>query len=162
MSAPRVGIGFDTHRLVPDRPLLLGGVRIEYELGLSGHSDGDALAHGFIDALLGAAGLGDIGELYPDDDSQFEGADSMQLLSDTYGRVTDLNLRLGNADATILAGAPRLGPFRDAIRNSLSTALRSEPGRVNVKFKTPEALGALESAPFIAAQVIVLLEPAKD
>ncbi len=162
MSTPRVGIGFDSHRLVPDRPLLLGGVRIEYELGLLGHSDGDVLAHGLIDALLGAAGLGDIGELYPDDDSRFEGTDSMHLLSDTYGRVTALNLRLGNADATLLAGAPRLGPFRDAIRDSISTALHSEPGQVNVKFKTPEALGALESAPFIAAQVIVLLEPAKD
>ena len=162
MSTSRVGIGFDSHRLVPGRPLLLGGVRIEYELGLLGHSDGDVLVHGLIDALLGAAGLGDIGELYPDDDSRFEGMDSMRLLSDTYGRVTALNLRLGNADATILAGAPRLGPFRDAIRNSLSTALYSEPGQVNVKFKTPEALGALESAPFIAAQVIVLLEPAKD
>ena len=159
MTEPRVGLGFDSHALVSGRPLLLGGVKIEHELGLSGHSDGDVLAHALIDALLGAAGLGDIGQHYPEGDRQFEGADSMRLLADTYAEVNALNLRLGNADATILASAPRLGPFRDAIRESLSTALQSEPGRVNVKFKTLEALGPLESAPFIAAQVIVALQP---
>ena len=159
MTEPRVGLGFDSHALVSGRPLLLGGIKIEHELGLSGHSDGDVLTHALIDALLGAAGLGDIGQHYPDGDQRFEGVDSMRLLADTYAEVNALSLRLGNADATILAGAPRLGPFRDAIRESLSTALQSEPGRVNVKFKTPEALGPLESAPFIAAQVIVALWP---
>jgi 2-C-methyl-D-erythritol 2,4-cyclodiphosphate synthase len=158
MTNQRVGLGFDSHRLVPGPALLLGGIRIDHDLGLSGHSDGDVLTHALIDALLGATGLGDIGQHYPDTDDRFKDANSMDLLADTYGKVGALSLRLGNADATIIAGAPRLGFYRDAIRESLSTVLHSEPERVNIKFKTPEALGPLESAPFIAAQVIVSLQ----
>ena len=160
MTQPRIGAGFDSHQLVSDRPLVLGGVRIEHELGLLGHSDGDVLTHALIDAVLGAAGLGDIGQHFPDDDVAYQGADSVRLLADVYGRVRERRLRLGNVDATILAGAPRLGPFRDAIRENLSNTLDSEPERVNVKFKTPEGLGLLESAGFMAAHVVVLLEPA--
>ena len=160
MIGPRVGLGFDSHPLVAGRALVLGGVRIEYELGLLGHSDGDVLTHATIDALLGAAGLGDIGQHYPEDDERFDGADSMRLMADTHGKLSALSVRLGNVDATILASAPRLGPFRGAIRESLSAALHCESGCVNVKFKTPEALGPLESARFIAAQVIVSLVPA--
>ncbi len=153
-------MGFDSHRLVPDRPLILGGVPIEHPLGLLGHSDGDVLTHAVIDAMLGAAGLGDIGQHFPDDDAAYENADSVRLLIQAHGAVNERRLRLGNVDATILAGAPRLDPFRDAIRKNLSAALDSEPDRVNVKFKTPEGLGFLESTGFMAAHVVVLLEPA--
>ena len=154
----RVGLGFDSHPLVEGRRLLLGGVHIDHPTGLQGHSDGDALAHALTDALLGAAGLGDIGGLFPPDDPQFRDADSMELLRRAYEMVRDRGLRLGNADATIYADAPRLGPYRDALCASLAETLRTDRERLNVKFKTLEGLGPLSGASFIAAHVIVLLE----
>ena len=161
MAALRVGLGFDSHALVADRPLILGGVRIEHERGLLGHSDGDALAHALIDALLGAAGLGDIGHHFPSTDPAYKDADSMDLLRRAADMVEERQLRLGNADATLYADAPRLGPYRDAMIQSLAMNLRIEPNKLNLKFKTLEGLplgGAASGADVIAAHVIVALE----
>ena len=160
MTFARVGLGFDSHPLVPGRLLRLGGVLVEHDRGLLGHTDGDVLAHALIDALLGAAGLGDIGEFFPPEDPGYKDADTMGLLRQAYASVVAGGLRLGNADATIYANAPRLGPYRDAIRASLSEALGTEPSRVNAKFKTTEGLDPLEGVAFIAAHVIVSLQPA--
>jgi 2-C-methyl-D-erythritol 2,4-cyclodiphosphate synthase len=156
----RVGLGFDSHPLVPRRRLLLGGVRIDHPQGLSGHSDGDALAHALTDALLGAAALGDIGQHFPASEPRYKDADSMALLKETYGLVLERGLRLVNADATIYADAPRLGPYREAMCASLAEALHTEKARMNVKFKTLEGLTPPSAAPFIAAHVIVSLESA--
>ncbi len=163
MASIRVGLGFDSHPLVEGRALILGGVRIEHDRGLLGHSDGDTLAHALTDALLGAAALGDIGQHFPDTDPAFRDADSMELL----GRAADLargrQLRLGNADATLYADMPRLDPYRDAMIESLAACLRVEQGRLNLKFKTLEGLplgGRAGGADVIAAHVIVALEDA--
>lgn len=160
MAAVRVGLGFDSHALVEGRALILGGVRIEYALGLHGHSDGDALAHALTDALLGAAGLGDIGQHFPSTDPAYKDADSMELLRRSMDLVEAAQLRLGNADATLYADAPRLGPYRDAMIQSLAMKLRVEPDQLNLKFKTLEGLplGSVEGAAVIAAHVIVALE----
>lgn len=160
MAAVRVGLGFDSHPLVEGRALILGGVRIEHTRGLHGHSDGDVLAHALTDALLGAAGLGDIGQHFPSDDAAYKDADSMELLRRAMDMVEAGQLRLGNADATLYADAPRLGPYRDAIIQSLAMKLRIEPDKLNLKFKTLEGLplGGAEGASFIAAHVIVALE----
>lgn len=157
----RVGLGFDSHPLVKGRALLLGGIAIDYPLGLQGHSDGDVLAHALTDALLGAAALGDIGSLFPPDDAAYAGADSIDLLRQAYAKVEGLSLRLGNADATIYADAPRLGPYRESMCESLGSALHVNLERVNVKFKTLEglaSLGGAEEGALIAAHVIVALE----
>ena len=161
MAAMRVGLGFDSHPLVAGRALILGGVRIEHALGPLGHSDGDALAHALTDALLGAAGLGDIGQHFPSDDPAYKDADSMELLRRAMDMVEARQLRLGNADATLYADAPRLGPYRDAMINSLAMSLRVEPNKLNLKFKTLEGLplgSAAGGADVIAAHVIVALE----
>ena len=161
MAAMRVGLGFDSHPLVAGRALILGGVRIEHTLGPLGHSDGDALAHALTDALLGAAGLGDIGQHFPSDDPAYKDADSMELLRRAMDMVEARQLRLGNADATLYADAPRLGPYRDAMINSLAMSLRVEPNKLNLKFKTLEGLplgSASGGADVIAAHVIVALE----
>ena len=160
MAGVRVGLGFDSHALVEGRALILGGTRIEYALGLHGHSDGDVLAHALTDALLGAAGLGDIGQHFPSTDPAYKDADSMELLRRSMDMVEGLQLRLGNADATLYADAPRLGPYRDAMIQSLAMKLRVEPDKLNLKFKTLEGLplGGVEGAAVIAAHVIVALE----
>ena len=161
MAAMRVGLGFDSHALVEGRALILGGVRIEHDRGLLGHSDGDALAHALIDALLGAAGLGDIGQHFPSTDSAYKDADSMDLLRRVAAMVEARQLRLGNADATLYADAPRLGPYRDAMIKSLAMSLHVEPDKLNLKFKTLEGLplgSAASGADVIAAHVIVALE----
>lgn len=154
----RVGLGFDSHPLVPGRPLILGGVRIDHPVGLQGHSDGDALCHALADALLGAAGLGDIGAHFPPQDPQYKDANSMVLLKDCYARVQARRLRLGNVDATIYADAPRLGPYREAICRSLAAALGVSSEHVNLKFKTLEGLGPFGGIDAIAVHVIVALE----
>ncbi|MBI4236231.1 MAG: 2-C-methyl-D-erythritol 2,4-cyclodiphosphate synthase [Chloroflexi bacterium] len=156
----RVGIGFDSHPLVPGRPLILGGVPIEHPLGLQGHSDADALCHALTDALLGAAGLGDIGAHFPPEDPRYRDADSLNLLREAYTWVQASGLRLSNADATIYADAPRLGPYREAMRRTLATALGIPLERVNVKFKTLEGLGPFAGTQAIAVHAIVALEPA--
>jgi 2-C-methyl-D-erythritol 4-phosphate cytidylyltransferase/2-C-methyl-D-erythritol 2,4-cyclodiphosphate synthase len=153
----RVGLGTDIHRLVPGRKLILGGVEIPYERGLEGHSDGDALLHAVIDAALGAAGLGDIGDMYSDKDVRWKGADSRQLLLGALARVRAAGLEVAQVDATVRAEAPRLSPHKAAIRASLARALSLPEARVNVKAKTNEGLDAIGRGEAIAVDAIVLL-----
>ena len=162
MSSIRIGLGFDSHAMAAGRALILGGVHIEHDKGLLGHSDGDALAHAVTDALLGAAALGDIGQHFPDTDPAYKDADSMELLERAWRMVEARQLRLGNADATIYADAPRLGPYRDAMLESLARRLSVEQSRLNLKFKSLEGLsvGGPGAADVIAAHVIVALEAA--
>jgi 2-C-methyl-D-erythritol 2,4-cyclodiphosphate synthase len=159
MSAPlRAGIGFDTHRLQGGRPLILGGVEIEEsELGLAGHSDADVLTHAVIDALLGAAGLGDIGHHFPDTDERWRDADSIELLRAVRELLSDAGYTPVNLDATIACETPKLGPFRDAMRGRLAEAAGIESGAVNVKFTTGEGMGFVGRGEGIAALAIATL-----
>jgi 2-C-methyl-D-erythritol 2,4-cyclodiphosphate synthase len=150
----RVGIGYDSHRLVAGRRLILGGVEIEYELGLDGHSDADVLTHVVMDALLGAAGLGDIGMHFPDTDPAWRGADSIELLDHVAGLVKKAGYSIVNIDATVIAQAPKLGAHRDAMRESLAKAIGIDSADVNVKFTTAEKMGALGRGEGIAAQAV--------
>jgi 2-C-methyl-D-erythritol 2,4-cyclodiphosphate synthase len=150
----RTGIGVDSHRFAPGRRLVLGGVEIPYELGLAGYSDADVLAHAITDALLGAAGLGDIGELFPDTDPVWEGADSMALLRDVVDRVRTAGFELGHVDATVMMERPKLAPHRAAIRESLEAVL----GSVNVKATTGEGMGFVGRGEGVAALAVVTLE----
>ena len=154
------GIGYASHRLVAGRPLLLGGVQIPHELGASGHSDADVLAHAVIDALLGAAGLGDIGEHFPDTDERFSGADSMGLLGEVVAMLEARGLALVNVDCTVLLEQPKLGANRSAIRSSLAEALGLEPQRVNVKASTGEGIGFVGRGEGVAALAIASVQPA--
>ena len=154
----RVGTGFDLHRLVPGRPLVLGGVRIPHETGLAGHSDADALLHAVADALLGAAGLGDIGRLFPNDDPRFAGADSAALLREVMDRVRSAGWRPVNVDTTVIAEKPRLAPHISAMRQSLARLLDLREDAVSVKAKTHEGLDAIGKQEAIAAQAVVLLQ----
>jgi 2-C-methyl-D-erythritol 2,4-cyclodiphosphate synthase len=159
MNAPpiRIGEGWDIHPLASGRPLVLGGVRIPYGEGLLGHSDADALAHAITDAVLGAAGLGDIGGHFPDTDSAYAGADSMTLLAQAMARVRDAGWALGNLDATIIAQAPRLAPHIAAMRSRIAQALSVGVDAVNVKAKTAEKLGPVGEGRAIAARAVCLL-----
>ena len=132
----RIGEGWDTHQLVTDRPLILGGITIPHTHGLLGHSDADALAHAITDALLGAAALGDIGKLFPDTAAQFKGADSMVLLAEAYARVRSEGWQIVNIDTTIVAQAPKMAPHIPAMRARLAEVLGLDIGRINVKAKT--------------------------
>jgi 2-C-methyl-D-erythritol 2,4-cyclodiphosphate synthase len=136
-----VGIGFDSHRLAAGRKLVIGGVEIPYELGLDGHSDSDVLAHAVIDALLGAAGIGDIGEHFPDTDERWRDADSMQLLASVVERVHADGFEVLNVDCTVVMEAPKLLPYKAAIRERLAAVLGIELARANVKASTGEGLG---------------------
>ncbi len=153
----RVGQGFDVHALVAGRKLILAGVAIEYPLGLAGHSDADVLTHAVIDALLGAAGLGDIGAMFPDTDERYRGADSMRLLDAAWARVRAEGWRLGNLDCTVVAQQPKIAPYVDAMRTALAAALGVEKGAVSVKGKTTEKLGFTGRGEGIAAIVSALL-----
>jgi 2-C-methyl-D-erythritol 2,4-cyclodiphosphate synthase len=153
----RVGEGWDVHALVPGRALVLGGVTIPHERGLLGHSDADVLLHAITDALLGAAGLGDIGRHFPDTDERFRGADSLRLLAETVRRVREQGFQVGNVDSTVVAQAPRLAPFVDAMRERIAQALGVDAGQVNVKAKTAEKLGPVGQGLAIEARAIVLL-----
>jgi 2-C-methyl-D-erythritol 2,4-cyclodiphosphate synthase len=146
-----VGIGFDSHRLVAGRKLILGGVDVPNERGLDGHSDADVLAHAVIDALLGAAGLGDIGEHYPDTDERWRDADSMQLLADVVRRVRAAGLQPVNVDCTVVMETPKLAPYRHAIRARIAEVLGLEPERVNVKASTGEGMGFVGRGEGVAA-----------
>jgi 2-C-methyl-D-erythritol 2,4-cyclodiphosphate synthase len=146
-----VGIGFDSHRLAAERRLILGGVHVPNERGLDGHSDADVLAHAVIDALLGAAGLGDIGEHYPDTDERWRDADSMQLLADVVQRVRAAGLELVNVDCTVVMETPKLAPHRQAIRARLAEVLGLELARVNVKASTGEGMGFVGRGEGVAA-----------
>jgi 2-C-methyl-D-erythritol 2,4-cyclodiphosphate synthase len=156
----RTGIGWDSHRLVsdaPDRRLVLGGVDLQHEQGLLGHSDADVLTHAIIDAVLGAAGLEDIGALFPDTDPAYEGADSMALLRDVVGRVQRAGFSIEHVDSTVVMERPKLAPHRDAIRASLAAGLGVDAGRVNVKASTGEGLGFVGRGEGVAALAVATL-----
>ena len=157
MNNIRVGEGWDVHALVPGRRLVIGGVQIPYDRGLLGHSDADVLLHAITDALLGAAGLGDIGTHFPDTDAQFGGADSSLLLAEAARRVRAQGWRIGNVDSTVVAQAPRLAPHIAAMRAAVAAALAIEPVQVNVKAKTAEKLGPVGQGQSIEARAVVLL-----
>jgi 2-C-methyl-D-erythritol 2,4-cyclodiphosphate synthase len=154
----RVGIGHDTHRLAPGRPLLLGGVRVPHDRGLVGHSDADVVLHALTDALLGAAGLGDIGDAYPDTDPAWRDADSRVFLRETLARLNQAGWRVVNVDVIVFAQQPKLGPVKAAIRRHLAGLLGLETGAVNVKAKTGEGVGAIGRAEAISCQVVALID----
>jgi 2-C-methyl-D-erythritol 2,4-cyclodiphosphate synthase len=154
----RIGEGWDVHALVPGRKLILGGVEIPHSTGLLGHSDADVLLHAITDAVLGAAGLGDIGRHFPDTDAQFKGADSSVLLQEAMRRVRDKGWELVNVDSTIVAQAPKLAPHMQAINASVAKALGVQPDQVNVKAKTAEKLGPVGMGQSMEARAVALLK----
>lgn len=154
----RVGLGYDLHRLAAGRPLILGGVRIPFELGLLGHSDADALAHAVIDALLGACGLGDIGGRFPDTDPAYAGADSMALLASVVSLLAAEGWRAVNIDATIVAERPKIAPYAAEIRANLARTLGLPVEAVSVKGKTNEGLGPLGQGEALAALAVAQVE----
>lgn len=153
----RIGEGWDVHALVPGRALVLGGVQVPHTLGLLGHSDADVLLHAITDALLGAAGLGDIGRHFPDTDPQFKGADSTVLLAEAMRRVRAAGWALGNLDSTIVAQAPRLAAHIPAMRATIARTLGVDEGQVNVKAKTAERLGPVGQGLAMEARAVALL-----
>jgi 2-C-methyl-D-erythritol 2,4-cyclodiphosphate synthase len=155
----RIGQGFDIHALVPDRKLIIGGVEIAFERGLAGHSDADVLLHAICDALIGAAGLGDIGTHFPDTDPRYRGADSRELLREVASLIRLQGLRVLNVDSTIIAQAPKMAPHIAHMRRNIATDLGIAEGEVNVKAKTAERLGTLGRGEGIAAEAIALLAP---
>ena len=153
----RIGQGYDVRALVPGRDLIIGGVKIPYEKGLLGHSDADALLHAITDALLGAAGMGDIGRLFPDSDARWKGADSRMLLRGAYEKVAAAGWRVGNVDSTIIAQAPRIKPYVEAMRANIAADLGVSKDAVNIKGKTTERLGFEGRGEGIAAEAVALL-----
>ena len=154
----RIGHGYDVHRLVEERKLILGGVEIPYEKGLLGHSDADVLAHAISDALLGAAALGDIGKLFPDNDPQYAGADSLKLLQEVVYHIRENGYAISNIDATILAQKPKLAPYILQMRENLAKACGVDVDQVSVKATTEEKLGFTGAGQGIAAHAVCLLE----
>ncbi len=154
----RIGHGYDVHKLVEGRKLILGGVDIPYEKGLLGHSDADVLLHAISDSLLGAAAMGDIGKLFPDNDPQYKGADSLLLLREVYNRVQKKGYRLINLDATVLAQRPKLRPYIDTMRENIASALGVDTDCVSVKATTEEGLGFTGEGKGIAAHCVCLIE----
>ena len=157
MSDIRTGLGWDVHRLVPGRPLILGGVTIPSDLGLEGHSDADILAHAITDAILGALALGDIGMHFPDTDPRWKGCDSLVFLRHANKLAAARGYRIANVDSTIILERPKLKDYRDAIRGKLAETLGLEPGRVSVKFKTAETLGPVGERKSAESQAVVTL-----
>jgi 2-C-methyl-D-erythritol 2,4-cyclodiphosphate synthase len=153
----RIGEGWDTHALVEGRKLILGGIHVAYERGLLGHSDADVLLHAITDALLGAAGLGDIGRHFPDTDAQFRGADSMVLLAEAARRVRGQGFEIGNIDSTVIAQAPRLAPHIASMCANIAQGLGLEVAQVNVKAKTAEKMGPVGEGLSMEARAVVLL-----
>jgi 2-C-methyl-D-erythritol 2,4-cyclodiphosphate synthase len=158
MTGPRAGIGYDIHRLAADRRLVLGGVAIEHPTGLAGHSDGDVLLHALMDALLGAANLGDLGRHFPSDDPAYAGASSLGLLKRVGALIREAGFAVASLDATVIAQAPRLAPHVGAMRDAVAGALGIESGRVSVKATTNDGLGVVGSGEAIAALAIALLD----
>ena len=154
----RVGMGYDVHRLVEDRKLIIGGVEIPYEKGLLGHSDADVLLHAIMDALLGAAALGDIGKHFPDNDDRYKGISSLELLRQVGKLLDEKNYVIENIDATIIAQAPKMRPHIDTMRENIAKALLIDVGQVNVKATTEEGLGFTGSGEGIAAHAAALVE----
>ncbi len=158
----RIGCGYDVHRLIEGRRLILGGVEIPYERGLLGHSDADVLLHAISDALLGAAALGDIGKHFPDSDPAYEGADSLELLRRIAGLLTEKGYEIVNVDATVLLERPKLRPYIDRMRERISAALEIPVSGVSVKASTEEGLGFTGREEGIAAQAVALIEERKE
>ena len=158
MTSLRIGHGYDVHRLTEGRRLILGGVEVPYEKGLLGHSDADVLAHAVMDALLGAAALGDIGKLFPDTDAAYAGISSILLLERVAERLREAGYAVVNLDATVLAQAPKLAPYRERMRENLARALSLDTSRVSVKATTEEGLGFTGEGLGIAAHAVALLE----
>ncbi len=157
----RVGTGFDAHRLVPGRPLVLGGVSISNESGLAGHSDGDAAVHAIIDALLGAAALGDIGTHFPDDDPRYEGVSSVSLLAQVNELLAQNGWRVRNVDATIVAERPRLAPHVEQMRGIVGESLGLGSDKISIKATTTDGMGFTGNGEGIAAHAVVTIEPTK-
>ncbi len=158
----RIGHGYDVHRLVEGRKLILGGVEIPWEKGLDGHSDADVLTHAVMDALLGAAAMGDIGKLFPDTDDRFLGICSMELLTGVGSRLRAAGYAVGNIDATVIAQRPKLAPYIDAMRKEIAERLQIDVSRVSVKATTEEHLGFTGSGDGIAAHAVCLLEDGRE
>jgi 2-C-methyl-D-erythritol 2,4-cyclodiphosphate synthase len=158
VSGLRIGLGVDAHAFGEGVPLVLGGVRIDHPRGLVGHSDGDVVAHALTDALLGAAGLADIGALFPSDDQQYSGADSLELLAEAYRQVLTAGFGLVNADCVLVGQEPRIAPFRSAMSDRLGLALGVDPSLVNVRATTTDFLGFVGRGEGLAAQAVALLE----
>lgn len=158
MTALRIGQGYDVHRLTEGRTLILGGVEVPYDRGLLGHSDADVLTHAVMDALLGASKLGDIGELFPDSDPAYAGISSMKLLEQVAQRLREHGFAVVNVDATLIAQAPKISPYKAQMAENLARALNVETDRVNVKATTEEHLGFTGDGSGMAAQAIALLE----
>jgi len=156
----RIGSGYDVHRLVPGRKLVLGGVTIPFEKGLLGHSDADVLVHALCDALLGAAGLGDIGLHFPDTDPEFKDIHSIRLLARTYRMVRAKGFSIVNADATVFAEAPKLSPYKDEMKKNIAKPLETDPDRINIKATTTEGLGMIGKGEGIGAMATVLINNA--
>jgi 2-C-methyl-D-erythritol 2,4-cyclodiphosphate synthase len=154
----RIGQGFDFHPLVGGRKLVLGGIELAHDAGLSGHSDADVLSHALANAILGALGEGDLGRHFPDSDPRYAGADSLKLLAEVWKLAGERGFRLGNADMTIFAERPRLGPHLGAMRERLAAVLGAEVGRLNLQASSPEGLGSLGRREGMAASATVLLE----
>ena len=154
----RIGHGYDVDKLVEDRDLILGGVKIPYEKGLLGHSDADVLLHAVSDALLGAAGLGDIGKHFPDTDPQYKGADSLKLLEFVGQRVVEAGYRVSNIDVTMIAQRPKLRPHIETMEQNIASALGIDPSRVNVKATTEEKLGFTGDGSGMACHAVCLLD----
>lgn len=157
MIGIRIGHGYDVHRLTEGRPLILGGIHIPYERGLLGHSDADVLAHAVMDALLGAAALGDIGGLFPDSDERWRGADSLRLLEQVTALLAENGWEIGNVDATVLAQAPRLAPYIPEMRQKLAAAMGVNASQVSVKATTEEHLGFTGAGEGMACHAVALL-----
>jgi len=157
MNEYRIGQGYDVHKLTDNRKLILGGVDIPWEKGLLGHSDADVLAHAIMDALLGAAAMGDIGVLFPDNDERYAGADSLKLMETVRSLLTEKGWEIVNVDATVVAQRPKLAPHILQMRENIAAALRLDPGRVSVKATTEEHLGFTGRGEGIAAQAVALL-----
>ena len=154
----RIGHGYDVHKLVEGRDLILGGVKIDYEKGLLGHSDADVLLHAVSDALLGAAGLGDIGRHFPDTDPKYKGADSLMLLREVYRKISEKGFRVGNIDVTMIAQKPKLKDFTPQMQENIAAAVGVTPDRVNVKATTEEKLGFTGTGEGMACHAVCLLE----
>jgi 2-C-methyl-D-erythritol 2,4-cyclodiphosphate synthase len=157
VSEIRIGLGVDAHALEKGTPLVLGGVRLEHDRGLSGHSDGDVVAHALTDAVLGAAGLGDIGSLFSSDDERFRGADSLDLLAEAYRQVVEAGFELVNADCIVIGEEPRIAPHREEMRRRLAGALGVVASAVNVRATTTDRLGFTGRGEGIAAEAVALL-----
>lgn len=158
----RVGVGYDSHRFDDGRPLVLGGVGIPGEPGLRGHSDGDAVAHALTDALLGAAGLGDIGGLFPDTDPSLAGADSLGLLDEAVRRLESENYQVVNADVTVIAERPRIGALADRMAGALAEVLHADPARVSIKGKSNEGMGWIGRGEGIAVIAVASIAQIED